>query len=138
MDLSTFDVTPSANEGAVMQLRHPTTGEPLEEGGEPITITLLGTDSDTFLRVNDAAINRRLKAPNRALVVTAEEQRATQIELLVACTLDWKHVGTKESPDLPYSKANAKLVYSKLKWVRDQVDVFVVDRSNFMKQPSVS
>lgn len=135
MDLLKIDTTPAANEGAVMEVRHPTTGEVLLDNGEAVTITLLGTDSDAFEKINDAAVNRRLKGTGR-LVPLAEEQRVIAIEMLAGCTLAWKGIGVEDGKNLEFSRPNAKLVYTKFKWLRDQVDKFVGDRTNFTKQPS--
>lgn len=137
MYLLNEEITPPANEGADMQVKHPTTGEVLMDNGEPVTIKLLGTDSDAFQRVNDVAINRRLKTPGRILP-TAEEQRAIAIDMLVSCTLGWKGIGDDKGQPLPFTKDNCRMLYTKARWLREQVDVFVGDRSNFTKQPSAS
>lgn len=137
MDLLSEAITAPVNEGAVMQVKHPTTGEVLMDNGEPVTIKLLGTDSDAFQRVNNQAINRRLKTP-RSIMPTAEEQQAIATEMLVACTLEWKGIGDAEGKPLLFTQANCKMLYTKARWLREQVDTFIGDRSNFMKQPSAS
>lgn len=135
MDL--MQIAPPVNEGVIMQVRHPQTGEVLEQNGEPVTITLLGTDSDAFEKVSDGAVNRRIKSAGRLLPL-AEEQRTIAIEMLVACTLAWKGIGIEDGKDLEFNKANAKIVYTKLKWLRIQADAFIGDKENFIKRPSTS
>ena len=50
MDLSNLDVSKKAEDGAILELEHPVTGDPLidEDSGEAVSIILLGTDSKTY------------------------------------------------------------------------------------------
>lgn len=131
MDLSTLDTMAAASEGAVMEVRHPVTGMPLKsEGGEPITLTLLGYDSKQFQEYGRLEINRRLNggAPK---VQTAEGYENDKIEALSVCVKAWANI-MLDGKVLDCSPANAKAVLARFPWIREQVDVFVGSRANFL------
>lgn len=133
MDLSTLDVAAAAEEGAELHLRHPTTNELLFDGDDkvPVTITLAGADSERFRSAQRAQINRRLRKRGRE-DATIEAAEADAIELLAASTLGWSGIAL-DGEDLACTPANAKKLYRRMSWVREQVDVFMADRGNFLK-----
>lgn len=133
MDLATFN-TAGAESGSVMTVRNPITDAVLESpDGQPITITLAGSDSERFRKVQRANQNRRLKMQaTRRGTLTSEEIEAEAIETLAACTIAWRGV-VIEGEALECSAANARKAYKLLPWLREQVDAFVGDRSNFLK-----
>jgi hypothetical protein len=133
MDLSQFDTTQTAEEGAVMTVTHPATGVPLEQDdGTPVTITLAGTDSERFRRAERQALNRRLQGPRRNQNVTAEELEANGINGLVACTLAWSGI-VLDGESLACTPDNARLVYKRLPWLREQANEFTGQRANFLR-----
>ena len=119
MDLATLDSVKAANEGAAMEVLHPTSNVPLKDDQDnPITITLIGQDSDKVKKRQRLEMNKRLKAGRRS-TMTAEELEEQGIKLdgqLLDCTAD-----------------NAMKVYKRVPWLREQVDSFVGDRANFLK-----
>lgn len=135
MDLSQYDT--AKDEGAVMQLRHPGTDQPLLDGEAPITITLISRDSNQFQSLQRKVTNRRLQRAGKAgkLKVSIEEIEEDSIDLLVAATKGWQGIEFKGSV-LPYSPENARVLYEALPWVKEQVDAFINDRSNFLGNSS--
>ena len=135
MDLSALDTSKAAEQGAKLHLRHPTEDYPITDNGkkdgQPVTITLIGADSETFRRFSQSQMDRRLKAASkRQYTSAAAEEDAT--DLLVACTVGWGNIEL-DGKDLPFSKENAKLLYDRLPWVKEQVGAFIGERANFLK-----
>jgi hypothetical protein len=89
IDLSTLDVKKWANDGAVVQLNHPATGEALD-----IEVHVVGSDSDAYLEMTRELARRRgqqLKR-SRQRMATLEDLERDGIELTVACTTGWKNM----------------------------------------------
>jgi hypothetical protein len=131
MDLSTLDTKDTANEGAAMELRGPNGAPLFKADGTPITITLLGKDSDTYVADVNANANRFLKQRGNA-VITAEGSKADAIKLLSKCTVGWDGI-TVDGAELPWSRENAVKLYNRFAWIKEQVDEFIADRANFTK-----
>ncbi|MFO0271362.1 MAG: hypothetical protein ACK53W_12610 [Gemmatimonadota bacterium] len=132
MDLSKLDTVAAADEGAIMDVLHPITQERLvdPETGEAVSLRLAGIDSERYRAHVRRSTNRRIQ--NRSRKVTAEDIEAEALDLLVAVTLGWTGIDLDGKP-LPYSAANAKTLYTRCPWMREQADVFVGDRANFFR-----
>lgn len=132
MDLATLDTSKAASEGAIMEVQHPVEGTVLKDAsGQPVTITLIGSDSDKVRKRQRLEINKRLKRGNRAKI-TAEELDEDAVNLLSLCTVSWSGIEF-ESKTLDCTAENASMIYQRLPWLREQVDSFVGDRGNFLK-----
>lgn len=140
MDLSTLDITASAEEGAVMELRHPASHAVLVDADKkPLTITLAGDDSERVRKAQRAATNRRLAMQGRRSgnKLTAEELEADGIDVLAAATVAWTGIVLDGQP-LDCTPANAKTVYARLPWIREQAETFTADRANFLRASSTT
>jgi hypothetical protein len=142
MDLSTLDTSAGANAGAVLHLNGPS-GQPLYEDvpedaapgfePEPVTITLLGEDSEVVTKVNNEAANRFLRGMGNAQQqVTAESSKANEIKKFAAATVDWSNIEV-DGKTIPFSSASAASLYRRFPWIADQIRVFISDRANFLK-----
>ena len=123
-DLATLDTAKVAEEGAELRVAHPTTGEDLG-----ITITLIGTDSKTFRDISKSRATASLKKKSREIDLDQNEQDS--IELLARCTKGWSGI-TENGKDIPFTHENAVKLYTKYLWLREQIDRFMADRSNFL------
>lgn len=130
MDLSTLDTADIANEGAVMELRGPNGAPVLQEDGAPVSITLLGADSNALVRVSNAQTNAYLKQGQ--VKVTAEGARANELDYLAKATVAWSGVKV-DGRDLDCTEENAKALYRRFPWIADQARAFITDRAHFMK-----
>ena len=130
MDLDKLDTTEAAEAGVWMPVLHPGNNTPLMDGETPCQILVVGTDSSRFRKAQRAAADRRIRG-GRFRFASAEEQEADTLELLSSCTLDWQAIDMDGAP-FPYSKANAKTLYARFGWIRDQVDRYIGDRANFL------
>lgn len=140
MDLNDLDTTRAAETGFELELTHPTNASPLG-----MFVTVLGRDSDAYTKLQ-AAQNRkrieRLQKLGGRVTLSADELERDAIALLAACTRSWRRdteesKGPKdtwllEEEELVCSVANASKVYTRFKWIREQVDEAVVNRANFL------
>lgn len=123
-DLAKLDTAKVAEEGAELHVAHPTTGEDLG-----ITITLIGTDSKTFRDISKSRATASLKKKTREIDLDQNESDA--VELLARCTKGWSGI-TENGKDIPFGHENAVELYTKYLWLREQIDRFMADRSNFL------
>lgn len=130
VDLSNLDTNKASEVGAVLEVLHPTANTPLG-----IKITLAGVDSDLYRRTINKNVNKRVQRmkPGQSLPFTAEEQEESSLELLAICTLGWENV-VVDGEAIPHSKENAKELYARFPWIREQVDMFIGDRANFLRK----
>lgn len=130
MKLSSFDTKTASNAGVELQLSDIKTGKPAG-----VFITLLGSDSDEFLKAKDD--RSRFMADRLASGVkeelTREERDELACDLLARCTTGWRNLDGEDGTPLPFSKAEAKRVYLTYPAIREQVNVFIADRSNFVQ-----
>ena len=143
LDLDSLDTGAACDKGAEIELKHPTTSEPLG-----LFVTILGKDSQVFREHVKQDVNARIRrealASKRGKDVappTAEEAEDKATELLVICTLGWrqrnedgsfKDTITYKGEELSFNVPNAKTVYTNLLWFRRQVDEAIGDLENFI------
>lgn len=131
MDLSKFNLVEQAETPSVLHLCNPVNDEPLvtEDGGN-VTLSLLGKDSP----VAQAAIKQRTQKQlnKKKLKFDVDELVEASIELLTAVTTGWENI-SENGTAIEFSKDNAKSLYTRYPWIREQADAFVSDRENFYK-----
>ena len=130
MDLQLLDTVALSNAGEKLVLLHPSTKEELD-----ITITLMGSDSDEYRNV----IKKRFEQAQRIQAKSTKPQEIDWDEfedkardLLAKMTLDWENV-LEDKKKITCNFENAKELYKKYPWIREQVEKFISDRSNFIK-----
>lgn len=140
MNLDAIDSTPLSNVGVAMEVMHPNGLDPLKnEEGQPVTITLLGSDSEAYQTIARRLMNERVhrnRVAGRPMKDVAEEQARGDLELLAGATVGWSGIADANGP-IAFSKEAAKLLYTKYPWIREQADNFVGTRANFLKKASV-
>jgi hypothetical protein len=130
MDLNQFE---TGNDGEWLDLLHPVNGLPIEdEDGVKMRIQLVGKDSDEYRGAQRATTERRLKSRSKAQRFDADALEMEATDVLVACTKDMQGFAL-DGEDLEFNPANARKVFTRFPWVREQVDEFVDDRGNFMQ-----
>ena len=135
-DFASLDIAAAADRGAELHVRDPISGQPLEVNGASVTIRLAGEDSGAYRHHERAAINRRLENRQRNKV-TAESLETDTINALAAVTLGWSNIGL-DGQDLPFNQANARTLYRRFHWLREQVNEFVATRANFLPKLSTN
>ena len=127
MDLK--DISPK--ETAVLDLVHPIDKTPLKkDDGDPMSITLYGAETNAYKKKMHELRRKFLLSKD----ATFEDGEEFALEMLVAVTANW---------DIQLDGKNPKCVekairdlYTAQPWIRDQVDVFVHDRANFLSVAS--
>ena len=116
---------------AKMELMHIDTGE-----ATGVFFTILGTDSDEFVKGTHALMKRTGRND-----LDLEEVVEGQNELLAAITKGWDDIsmpmdlnGITAGDPYPYSHENAVELYKNFPALRDQVDAFAGKRANFIKK----
>jgi hypothetical protein len=133
-DIANFDTVASSEEGSVMEVRNPRTGEVLRhEDGRAFTITFRGKDSESFRNLARNQQDRRMAAVRRtqAPILSAVIER-DDIELITAATLKWDIVLAGQAPKSDPKEYRA--AYTKYLWLKEQGDEFVGVRANFIKE----
>ena len=134
MDLSNFTL---ADKPVTLELVNPATGtELLDDKGNKMTLSLVGLDSKQYQEKNRSILNKRLRQPSAVkskVKATAEEFEASSIELLAACVIGWKNIQW-DGAYLEFSKENALRLLTEVPFIKDSVDEFVHERSNFISQ----
>ena len=120
-DLSSLDTSAAAEAGAELELLHPATGEGLN-----MFVTLLGTDSASWRQAISRNLNRRGSGKR-----TPEKAMEENIETYAACTVGFRGV-ILDGQEIPFSHDNARMLYRRFPWMREQVDAFIGDRANFL------
>lgn len=139
MDLSTLDTADLANQGAPMPVHGPD-GAPLyqDDGETPVTITLLGEDSDVLTRFDKQVTNQHLRGMQTGQqTVTAEIAEAKHINRLARAVVSWSGIVVDGKP-LECTEDNAKALFRRFRWLRSQATTFIADRAHFMKASPTS
>ena len=125
MDLKDLDVVAAANRGADVELVHPITREPLGS-----TITILGRDSDEYRAAVAEQARKRAQSRNKGAISFTEVDDGA-LDILAACTTGWSGIVENGEP-VQFSPAEARRIYKKYPWIREQVDEALADRSLFL------
>lgn len=122
----------AATVGALCVLTDPQTGAALESDGQPVGLILAGEDSEQFQKRDMELARQRSKDAEKAgrkWRYTPEMQQENSLELLVACTLGWQ--GLRFDGSEEFTKDRVREMYRKVRWIREQADAFVQDRTSF-------
>jgi hypothetical protein len=128
MDLASLDLTKASNDGAWITLKHPATGEELSG-----RIKIVGKDSTKFTQLSEEFKRKTLEdmKSNRTMSQRLENAQEQSDSILVACTLDWEGM-MLDGKDLEFTESNVKMVYNRFNWIKEQIDVAIADRANFL------
>ena len=128
MDLASLDLTKASNDGAWITLKHPATGEELSG-----KIKVVGKDSTKFIQLSEE-FRRKTLDDMKSTKTMAQRMESAQEQsdaVLVACTIDWEGM-MLDGKDLPFTEANVKMIYKRFNWIKEQIDVAIADRANFL------
>lgn len=133
MDFATLDTVKAANDGADYHVRHFETDQPLyldEDQEKPVTIRIVGKDSDRFKRMAHAKIDK-LTAEGRRKAKSAKETEAELIQVVADCVIGWGNIKL-EGKMLEYTPANVVMFLQRFPWVFEQLNEAIADRGNFL------
>lgn len=116
------------NDETKFQLRHPVTDEPLEnDKGEPMLIGIVGTDSQTYRKLIRKLNEEKLKRRSKSVDLDKAEQEA--LDILVGCTTSFENI---QVAGKAIKVDEAESLYREYRWIKEQVDRAIGDRSNFL------
>lgn len=118
-----------ADTGAVLELR-----DLNEEIIKDVTITLLGKDSKVYQRIlrdRKQAMLTRMQKGRKAAQLDVEKLEEDSLDDLVQLTIGW--AGVKDDKgNLEFTPENVRRLYEEVPSVREQVEEFINERSNFL------
>jgi hypothetical protein len=135
MDLSLLNPKKKANAGAPLHLIHPETGLPMyhdDDTSKPVRIFLMGRDSDFYQKVKHKNVNEALSQKKKTEQKTSEKIEQETTELIADLTVGWENLTYDEKGISEFSRQNAITLYTDFAWVKEQADLFVSDRKNFI------
>ena len=116
MDINTLYTVDAHEEGAEIRIVSPLDGKETD-----FYIIIQGVDSKAY-RTAVRAYHRKLIA----------EEEGGEIDLIVAITKAWRGL-SKGKQEIPFSPEAAKDLYANAPSVASQINIFVADRTNFIK-----
>lgn len=126
-----FDL--DAYEESVLDVADITITDPKTLEPTQIVITVMGVDSDEYRKALLRLRNEQLKyARKNGGKTSAEKLQQESIDLLVAATVGWRGLD-KKGQEWPFSPDNARELYRKYPFIREQVDEFIGERRNFIR-----
>ena len=134
-NLPGMDTRTLSEEGVDMQVKS-LQGEHLKDAdGKPVTLKLLGPDSDKYRAMTRQQVRKRFSraAGADATKDTFAEDEADALNILVACTVGWSGVNTTKGEPIPCTPDTVRALYTNFPAIRDQADVFMATRANFTK-----
>lgn len=139
-DFAQIDTKTLAETGVEMPVRL-LDGKPLiARTGEPVSITLLGSDSNQYRALTRAQVRKRMEqlaGGNRTLTdADMDENDREVLDVLVACTVGWKAVLDTSGTPIPFDADNVRKLYVAYPVVREQVEAFISNRANFIPASS--
>lgn len=134
-DLDQLDTIAAASQGVWMDVYHPITDEKMVDANGPWRIQVLGGDSKEFKRA--ISFEHEKAAKSRKQVMSLEKRDQGGINALSAITVGWENI-RMGGELVPFSRENAIELYTKYPWLKEQVDAFTAERSNFLKSAPTS
>ena len=122
LDFGKFDLAAQSAAGYVYHVADPL-GVPLMNDGAPVTITVAGSDSPAY--------KNRQRELARENTDKPLERDDLAMEMLVACTLGWQGIAWNGKA-LAFTAENARMLYKRHEWLRENVASVVLDRAHFL------
>lgn len=149
-DITQFGTIDAAETPVEMEFMNP-----LTKVGSGVFITLVGKDSDAYRALARKLQNKRFVElrKTRTLTMTAEQNEAETVRLLGACVRSWRSrlyerneegklkatenftatfYDGKNKRHLECNQANVEWVFANVPEIREQVEDFIQDRTNFL------
>ena len=117
---------------ATLHVRMPNGAPAYNADGSPTTIELLSDDDERLRAYDRQAQNRRLKNISK-LRLSAEELEEEAVLKLANATVRWNTFEDENGEAIPCTIEAAARLYREYPFLREQVDQFVGDRTNFLQ-----
>jgi hypothetical protein len=132
LDLSNFDTSKLANEGAKLYPILPGQEEPTDQ----MYLVVLGSDSDAFRKIKVAEARKELaKKKGKRDQEASDDELLSLIEgkteIVAALVKDWHGVALNGEP-LPCTPDNVLMLLNQLPWLKRQVNTFAAQVEHFL------
>jgi hypothetical protein len=132
MDLANLDLSSQADAGAEMTLVHPIEKTVITGTDDlPVTFQIIGMQSKDV-----QAVARKID--RKKMSGTVDDERERGLDMMIAVTRGWSGNLEFEGKALPFTAANARMLYSKFDWITEQVVNFAKEPANFFIEPPKS
>jgi len=102
-----------------------------DDDGSPITITLMSDDAEPVQRQQREAVNRRMGLKRGQFKLDMAGLDEEGLDKLAVATVRWQGIKSGGEP-MPCDFKTVRALYAQHRWLREQVDEFVADRTNFL------
>lgn len=127
-----IDENYSPDEVFDVELEGPDGAQLFNDDGTPMTIGVIGADSDEAIRLRNANSNKRL-AQGVRMKLTAEGLDSEGAVYLARLSKRWNITMGGEKPAFSYEAVLGLYRNKKLPFIREKVDQAIGERANFMK-----
>lgn len=135
--LQMFDTESASNKGAVLTLLNPATKEPALFKSKPITIRLLGPDSDLYtkhIQAKSKEARRNAAKGKKESELDFEKLKREASELYASMVISWDNMPAEDGKStLDFSKDAAMKIFMSYKDIRIQVGNFIGEQENFIE-----
>lgn len=140
-DLAQIDTKTLAEAGVDMPVKDLAGKALVARNGEPVAITLLGSDSAKYRSLTRVQVRKRMEqmAGGKSAVLTEADMDETDrdvLDVIVACTVGWKNVLDTSGQAIPFTEENLRKLYAAYPVVREQAETFISSRANFIPPSS--
>jgi hypothetical protein len=137
-DLAGMETRTLSQNGADMTVQN-MAGDPLKNSkGEAVLLTLLGPDSDTYREKTRAQVRARIARQSAGETADFATEETEILDVLVACVVGWKGLLDKDGKPVPFTPEAARTLLVQYPLIRDQVDLFIARRGNFILASSAA
>lgn len=137
MDFSTFITN---GEPTALEILHPLTDLPIvDEAGNKATLLVVGKDSKKFKDLEERLQSKKLAVLNRGgkIKLTTESLEDEVLTKLCATVVEVKNISLDGAP-VTASKKDLVNLFEKCPFVRKQLEAFIEEDSNFIKDSSAN
>jgi hypothetical protein len=128
-DIATLDTRTRSEAGVPMQILHPSTKRPIyNDANQPVTVTLLGRNSDAYRAAQRESQSRRAAFEARGVMMTEDDYEQERQTLLCAVTVGW-NFDTMDGSVFPFTPENCRRLWADRRWTWLASDAF-----NFVHQ----
>lgn len=137
-DIGRLETLTKSEQGVKMELIHPVSmSQVLRADSAPVTITLLGANSEAFREAQRQVQDRRAARVAKGAKTSSDDVRSEDFHILMACTVDWTFDQLDGQP-FPYSRDNCRKFWSdrRFDWIFRAAIIFIVQEGNFLADSS--
>jgi hypothetical protein len=132
-DLANLDTVYCPDDAFDVELNGPDGAQLFNDDGTPMTIGVLGADSDVAVKARNANSNKRL-AQGLRMKMTAEGLDSEGAAYLAKLTTRWNITMGGEKPACGYQAALSLYTNPRLSFIREQIDQAIGERANFLRR----